>query len=154
MPDISLNVNGKKMSVDADPSTPLLWVLREKLGLTGPKFSCGIAVCGACMVHVDGKTVPSCNTPVSEVMDGKITTIEGLSENGDHPVQKAWIEEQVPQCGYCQSGQIMRAAELLANKPNPNRQEIFDHMKRVLCRCATYYRIVKAIERAAEDGES
>lgn len=154
MRELKLNVNGKKMSVDADPSTPLLWVLREKLGLTGPKFSCGIAVCGACMVHVDGKTVPSCITPVSEVAGNKITTIEGLSGNGDHPVQKAWIEEQVPQCGYCQSGQIMRAAELLANKPDPNRQEILDHMKRVICRCATYYRIVKAIERAAKDGES
>jgi isoquinoline 1-oxidoreductase alpha subunit len=153
MNEISLNVNGKKMSVEADQSTPLLWVLRDKIGLTGAKFSCGIARCGACMVHVDGKTIPACNTPVSEVTGKKIVTIEGLSEKGDHPVQKAWIEEQVPQCGYCQSGQIMRAAELLAENPKPNREEILEHMNRVLCRCATYYRIVKAIERAAEEGD-
>ena len=153
MNEISLNVNGEKMSVEADQSTPLLWVLRDKIGLTGAKFSCGIARCGACMVHVDGKTIPACNTPVSEVTGKKIVTIEGLSEKGDHPVQKAWIEEQVPQCGYCQSGQIMRAAELLAENPKPNREEILEHMNRVLCRCATYYRIVKAIERAAEEGD-
>ncbi|REJ77849.1 MAG: (2Fe-2S)-binding protein [Acidobacteria bacterium] len=154
MAELRLKVNGKTETVEADPSTHLLWVLREKLGLTGPKYSCGIARCGACMVHVDGKTVPSCNTPVSEVMDGEITTIEGLSRDGEHPVQKAWIEEQVPQCGYCQSGQIMRAAELLATNPNPSREEIFEHMERVVCRCATYYRVVKAINRAAKEGGS
>ena len=149
MTDISLNVNGKTRAVKADASTPLLWVIREKLGLTGTKYGCGIAACGACTVHLDGVATRSCVTPVSEAEGRKITTIEGLSENGDHPLQKAWIEEQVPQCGYCQSGQIMQAAELLAKTKNPTREEIIEHMNGVLCRCATYYRIVKAIESAA-----
>ncbi len=149
MEDISFNVNGKRTSVSAEPSTPLLWVIREKLGLTGTKYGCGIAACGACTVHVDGIATRSCVTPVSDVSGKKVTTIEGLSENGDHPLQKAWVQEQVPQCGYCQSGQIMQAAELLAKKGNPTRQEIVEHMNGVLCRCATYYRIIKAIESAA-----
>jgi isoquinoline 1-oxidoreductase alpha subunit len=149
MAEISININGKKTSVSADPATPLLWVIREKLGLTGTKYGCGIAACGACTVHVDGTATRSCVTPVGDVSGRKVTTIEGLSPDGDHPLQKAWIQEQVPQCGYCQSGQIMQAAELLAKKGNPTRQEIIEHMNGVLCRCATYYRIIKAIESAA-----
>jgi isoquinoline 1-oxidoreductase alpha subunit len=149
MSKLSLSINGKNMSVEAEPSTPLLWVIRETLGLTGTKYGCGIAACGACTIHVDGEATRSCVTPVSAADGKNITTIEGLSENGDHPLQKAWIQEQVPQCGYCQSGQIMQAAELLAKKGNPTRQEIIEHMNGVLCRCATYYRIIKAIESAA-----
>jgi isoquinoline 1-oxidoreductase alpha subunit len=149
MAEISININGKKTSVSADPATPLLWVIREKLGLTGTKYGCGIAACGACTVHVDGTATRSCVTPVGDVSGRKVTTIEGLSPDGDHPLQKAWVQEQVPQCGYCQSGQIMQAAELLAKKGNPTRQEIIEHMNGVLCRCATYYRIIKAIESAA-----
>jgi len=149
MAKITLNVNGKTASVEAEESTPLLWVIREKLGLTGTKYGCGIASCGACTIHIDGEAVRSCITPVSSAKGRKVTTIEGLSENGDHPLQKAWVQEQVPQCGYCQSGQIMQAAELLAKKGNPSREEIIEHMNGVLCRCATYYRIVKAIESAA-----
>lgn len=150
MTDILLNINGKTRSVSTDASTPLLWVIREKLGLTGTKYGCGVAACGACTVHIDGVATRSCVTPVSDVSGKKVTTIEGLSENGEHPLQKAWVEEQVPQCGYCQSGQIMQAAELLAKKVNPSREEIIEHMNGVLCRCATYYRIIKAIESAAK----
>lgn len=150
---ISFNLNGKKVSVEADPGTPLLWVLREKLGLTGPKYSCGIAVCGACAVHINGDAVPSCNTPMSLVEGRRITTIEGLSENQGHPLQKAWVEEQVPQCGYCQSGMIMFAASLLNKNKKPNREEIAEGMNRVVCRCGTYLRVRKAIEKVIKENE-
>lgn len=151
MATITLNVNGEKRTVNVDAGTPLLWVLREHLGLTGTKFSCGKSFCGACTVHLDGNAIRSCITPVSSVEGRSITTIEGLSPNGDHPLQKAWIEEQVPQCGYCQSGQIMQAAALLANNKNPSRDEIISQMNGVLCRCGTYMRILKAIERASKE---
>jgi isoquinoline 1-oxidoreductase alpha subunit len=132
--------------------TPLLWALRDYLGLSGTKYGCGIAQCGACTVHVNGQPVRSCVTPVSAVAGRRVTTIEGLSEKGDHPLQKAWIAEQVPQCGYCQSGQIMQAAALLAKNPRPTREQIVVHMDGNLCRCGTYGRIVRAIERAAKEG--
>jgi len=151
MSTMSLQINGKSASVEAAPSTPLLWVIRDELKLTGTKFGCGIAQCGACTVHVDGKPTRSCVTPISSVADKKITTIEGLSPNGEHKLQKAWVAEQVPQCGYCQSGQIMQAAALLANKKNPTREEIVTHMDGNICRCGTYQRIVKAIQRAAKE---
>jgi isoquinoline 1-oxidoreductase subunit alpha len=149
-----LNVNGKPQQVDAEGSTPLLWVLREHLGLTGTKYGCGIAMCGACTVHVDGDPARSCVTPVSAVQGKRITTIEGLSPAADHPLQKAWIAEQVPQCGYCQSGQIMQAAALLEKVSNPSRDEIVRHMDGNLCRCGTYNGIVRAIERAAKEGSA
>jgi len=145
----SLTVNGRAVNVDAEPDTPLLWVIREHLKLTGTKFGCGIAQCGACTVHVDGEPTRSCSVPLSAVADRKITTIEGLSPDSGHPLQKAWIAEQVPQCGYCQSGQIMQAAALLAKKPHPNREEIVAHMNGNICRCATYSHIIRAIQRAA-----
>ncbi len=148
---IAFNLNGKKVSVNADPDTPLLWVLREQMGLNGPKYSCGIAVCGACAVHIDGEAGPSCNTPIMLVEGRDVTTIEGLSEDGSHPLQKAWIEEQVPQCGYCQSGMIMFAASLLAKNKKPNREEIAEGMNRVVCRCATYMRVRKAIEKVINE---
>ena len=148
---ISLEVNGKKYDVDASPDMPLLWVIRENVGLTGTKFGCGLGQCGACTVHVDGNPVRSCSTPVSGVKGKRITTIEGLSPAADHPLQKAWIAEQVPQCGYCQSGQIMKAAELLAANPKPSRSDIVSHMDGNICRCGTYNRIVRAIERAAKE---
>ena len=148
---INLSVNGTTVDVDAAPETPLLWVLREHLGLTGTKFGCGAGQCGACTVHVDGVATFSCLTPVDMLDGAEVTTIEGLSENGDHPLQKAWIAEQVPQCGYCQSGQIMKAAELLVDNTEPTRAEILDHMSTNLCRCGTYNRIVKAVQRAAEE---
>ena len=148
---MSLQINGKSAQVEAAASTPLLWVIRDELKLTGTKFGCGIAQCGACTVHVDGKPTRSCVTPVSAVADKKITTIEGLSPNGEHKLQKAWVAEQVPQCGYCQSGQIMQAAALLATKKNPTREEIVAHMDGNICRCGTYQRIVKAIQRAAKE---
>lgn len=151
MSTMSLQVNGKSSPVEAAPSTPLLWVIRDELKLTGTKFGCGIAQCGACTVHVDGKPTRSCVTPISAVVNKKITTIEGLSPNGEHKLQKAWVAEQVPQCGYCQSGQIMQAAALLANKKNPTRAEIVTHMDGNICRCGTYQRIVKAIQRAAKE---
>lgn len=151
MARISFNLNGKKIAVDADPDTPLLWVLREHLGLTGPKYSCGIAVCGACAVHVDGEAAPSCNMPVLLVEGRDVTTIEGLSADGSHPLQKAWIEEQVPQCGYCQSGMIMFAASLLSKNKKPNREEIAEGMNRVVCRCGTYLRVRKAIEKVLKE---
>jgi isoquinoline 1-oxidoreductase subunit alpha len=144
-------LNGQRREVAVDPNTPLLWVLREHLKLTGTKFGCGIASCGACTVHIDGKATRSCAMPVSLVEGKSITTIEGLSPNGTHPLQKAWIAEQVPQCGYCQSGQIMQAAELLATNKKPTRQQIVQHMDGNLCRCGTYPRIVRAIERAARE---
>ena len=150
MPTYSLNINSKKYEVDVPEGTPLLWVLREHLGLTGTKYSCGIAQCGTCTIHIEGRPSKACVLPVDGVAKGEaITTIEGLSENGEHPVQKAWIEEQVPQCGYCQSGQIMQAAALLAGNPEPSEQQIDDAMEGVICRCGTYQRIRAAIKSAA-----
>ena len=146
---VAFTVNGQRQEVSVDGNTPLLWVLREHLKLTGTKFGCGIASCGACTVHIDGEAVRSCAMPVSLVAGKSITTIEGLSHDGSHPVQKAWIAEQVPQCGYCQSGQIMQAAILLATNKKPTREEIVAHMDGNICRCGTYPRIVRAIQRAA-----
>ena len=148
--ELKLNVNGKDYTVAVQPDTPLLWVIRENLGLTGTKFGCGIALCGACTVHVDGKAVRSCRTPVSDVMGKKITTIEGLSVGGIHPVQRAWIEGEVPQCGYCHSGQIMTAAALLAENPSPTDADIDRAMSRNICRCGTYQRIRHSIHQASE----
>ncbi len=145
-----LNVNGKSVDVDVDPDTPLLWVLRDALGLTGTKFGCGMALCGACTVHLDGNPVRSCQLPVSAIGEQKITTIEGLSTDRSHPVQKAWIELDVPQCGYCQSGQIMSASALLASNKNPSDADIDAAMSGNICRCGTYQRIRAAIRRAAE----
>ena len=146
---IPLVVNGKKYQVDASADTPLLWVLRENLGMTGTKFGCGIAQCGACTVHLDGQPIRSCSTPVTAAQGKKITTIEGLSADGSHPIQRAWIAEDVPQCGYCQSGQIMSAAALLAAKPKPTDADIDAAMAGNICRCGTYQRIRRAIHRAA-----
>lgn len=145
----TLNINGKTQEVDVDPSTPILWVLRDHLKLVGTKYGCGIAQCGACTVHLDGTAVRSCVTPISSVGNQEVTTIEGLSENGDHPVQKAWLEEDVPQCGYCQAGQIMSAAALLEKNPNPSDSEIESAMNGNICRCGTYLRIRKAVKSAA-----
>ena len=150
MASYTLNINNKNYEIEADPSMPLLWVIRDLAGLTGTKFGCGIAECGSCTVHFDGNPVRSCSIPVSTVKNQKITTIEGLSKDNDHPVQKAWIEEQVPQCGYCQSGQIMAAAALLKRHANPSDEDIDNMMQGYLCRCGTYPRIKKAIKRAAE----
>ncbi|MCH6235012.1 (2Fe-2S)-binding protein [Cognataquiflexum rubidum] len=143
-------LNGKPVQVTAEEDANLLWTLRERLKLTGTKFGCGVSLCGSCIVHIDGKPVKSCITPLSQAVGKKVTTIEGLSDDKSHPLQVAWIEEQVPQCGYCQSGQIMQAAALLAENPNPNREEIIKHMNGVLCRCGTYLRILKAIEKTAQ----
>jgi isoquinoline 1-oxidoreductase alpha subunit len=148
----TLTVNGKTVDIDMAPETPLLWGLRDYLGLTGTKFGCGAAQCGACTVHVNGAPTRSCVTPLSAVSGKRVTTIEGLSDKGDHPLQKAWVAEQVPQCGYCQSGQIMQAAALLASNKSPSRAQIVTHMNGNLCRCGTYNRIVRAIERAAREG--
>jgi aerobic-type carbon monoxide dehydrogenase small subunit (CoxS/CutS family) len=148
----TLLINGKSRTVDADPDTPLLWVLRERLQMTGTKFGCGVAQCGACTVHLDGQAVRSCQTTVAQAAGKKITTIEGLHPEGRHPVQQAWIAEQVPQCGYCQSGQIMSAAALLAKNPNPSDADIVSAMSGNICRCATYPRIKRAIKRAAQQG--
>ena len=145
-----LNINGNSVEVDVDPSTPLLWVLRDSLGLTGTKFGCGMALCGACTVHLAGEPVRSCQVPVSAVGEKPVTTIEGLSKDRSHPVQQAWIEHDVPQCGYCQSGQIMSASALLASKPRPTDADIDAAMAGNLCRCGTYQRIRAAIHRAAE----
>jgi isoquinoline 1-oxidoreductase alpha subunit len=147
----AFTINGRKVDVKADADTPLLWVIREHLKLTGTKFGCGIAQCGACTVHVNGNPVRSCVTTVSAVQGKRITTIEGLAPAADHPLQKAWIAEQVPQCGYCQSGQIMQAAALLAKNKKPTREQIVSHMNGNLCRCGTYNRIVAAIQRAAKE---
>ena len=147
---IKLTVNGQAHEVDAAPDTPLLWVLRDHVGLTGTKYGCGMALCGACTVHLDGKPTRSCVLPVSSVGERRITTIEGLSQDRSHPVQQAWIEIDVPQCGYCQSGQIMSAAALLADNPSPSDEDINRAMDGNLCRCGTYPRIRKAIHRAAE----
>ncbi len=146
---VELKVNGKLMSVAAEADTPLLWAIREHLELTGTKYGCGAGHCGACIVHVDGRAVKSCQLSLSRAAGSDITTIEGLSPDASHPLQKAWIAEQVPQCGYCQSGQIMKAAELLEKNPNPSREQIVRHMDSVICRCGTYTRIVSAIQRAA-----
>jgi aerobic-type carbon monoxide dehydrogenase small subunit (CoxS/CutS family) len=148
MPPVDLTVNGTRHSVDVAPNTPLLWVLRDNLGLTGTKFGCGIAECGACTVHIDGSAMRSCVIPISSVGGKRVTTIEGLSRNRSHPVQQAWIAEDVPQCGYCQSGQIMAAAALLAATPKPTDAEIDSAMTNI-CRCGTYQRIRAAIHRAA-----
>jgi len=150
---IRLLVNGQEHELTADPAMPLLWVLRDLLGLTGTKYGCGISLCGACTVLADGEPVRSCTTPLSEVSGKKITTIEGLSQDRSHPVQQAWIEEQVPQCGYCQSGQILSAVALLARKPRPSDADVDQAMSGVLCRCGTYPRIRRAIRRAASIAE-
>jgi aerobic-type carbon monoxide dehydrogenase small subunit (CoxS/CutS family) len=150
---ILLSVNGKQHNVDVEPETPLLWVLRDTLGLTGTKYGCGVSLCGACTVHLDGKAVRSCSTKVSAVGGREITTIEGLSANGLNVVQQAWIEEDVVQCGYCQSGQVMAATALLAVNPKPNDTEIDEAMKRNICRCGVYQRIRKAIHRAADNNK-
>ena len=147
----TFTVNGTAQTVNAPDDALLLWVIREKLGLTGTKFGCGVAQCGACTVHVDGKPTRSCITRLSQVEGKKVTTIEGLSPDGMHPLQKAWIAEQVLQCGYCQSGQIMQAAALLAQNKKPTRAQIVQHMTGNLCRCGTYGRIVRAVERAAKE---
>jgi isoquinoline 1-oxidoreductase alpha subunit len=147
----TFEVNGETVELDVDPATPLLWVVREHLKLTGTKFGCGIGQCGACTVHIDGEAAFSCLTPASAVEGKSVTTIEGLSEDSSHPLQKAWIAEEVPQCGYCQSGQIMRAATLLADNGNPSREQIVEHMNANLCRCGTYSRIVRAVQRAAQE---
>ncbi len=150
MAKYSLKINGKVRKVDVDPSTPILWVLRDHLDLQGTKYGCGIAQCGACTVHLNGTAIRSCSLPISAVGKQEITTIEGLSETGDHPVQKAWLEHDVAQCGYCQSGQIMSAATLLKNNPNPNDEEIEAYMSGNICRCGTYTRIKAAIKTAAK----
>ncbi|MBT1695554.1 (2Fe-2S)-binding protein [Fulvivirgaceae bacterium PWU4] len=149
MAAINLNINGKKQTLDIDPKTPVLWVLRDHLNLVGTKFGCGMAQCGACTIHVDGNATRSCILPVSSVENKEIVTIEGLSEDGDHPVQKAWLEHDVAQCGYCQAGQIMSAAALLKSKPTPSDDEIENAMNGNICRCATYLRIKAAIKTAA-----
>ena len=149
MAAFNLNVNGKKQTVEVDPKTPMLWVLREHLNLVGTKYGCGIAQCGACTIHLDGVAVRSCQLPVSAVQNKQITTIEGLSANGDHPVQKAWLEHDVPQCGYCQAGQIMTAAALLKKNPKPTDEQIDNAMNGNICRCGTYLRIRAAIKTAA-----
>jgi isoquinoline 1-oxidoreductase alpha subunit len=149
MASIAITVNEKSCVIDVASDTPLLWVLRDTLGLTGTKYGCGMGLCGACTVHLDGAAVRSCRTPLGSVGTKKITTIEGLSSDRSHPVQRAWIAEQVPQCGYCQSGQIMQAASLLAKNPRPNKEEIDDAMSGNICRCATYQRIRRAIQRTA-----
>jgi isoquinoline 1-oxidoreductase subunit alpha len=146
----NLKINGKNRQVDVDPSTPLLWVLRDHLMLKGTKFGCGISACGACTILLDDKAVPSCQLSVSDLKGKAVTTIEGLSENGDHPVQKAWLEHDVSQCGYCQPGQIMRAVGLLKANPDPSDQEIEKAMNRNLCRCGTYLRINAAIKTASK----
>ncbi len=148
----TFTINGRAVTVDAEPDTPLLWVIREHLKMTGTKFGCGIGQCGACTVHVEGEPTRSCSVPVSAVEGQKITTIEALSPDSSHPLQKAWVAEQVPQCGYCQSGQIMQAAALLAKNPNPSRDQIVAHMTGNICRCATYSHIIRAIQRAAQMG--
>ena len=148
---IALEINGKTYQVDVGPEVPLLWVIREHLKLTGTKFGCGIGACGSCTVHIDGKAERSCQTPVASAAGKKITTIEGLAES--HPVVRAWIKEQVPQCGYCQSGQIMQAAALLAEDPNPSDAKIVSAMDGNLCRCGTYPRVKLAVKAAAKEGK-
>ena len=151
--NFTLNVNSKKYTVKVEPETPLLWVIREYIGLTGTKYGCGLGVCGACTVHLNGEPMRSCVLPVSGAVGSKITTIEGISEDGNHPMQEAWIKEQVPQCGYCQSGQIMQAISLLNKNSDPSREEIKSHMNGIICRCGTYNRIIKAVERVTEENK-
>ena len=151
MANYNLKINGKDYQVDVDPSTPILWVLRDSLNLVGTKYGCGIAQCGSCTIHIAGVAMRACNYPVSQVGNQAITTIEGLSENGDHPLQKAWLEHDVAQCGYCQTGQIMNAAALLKTNPNPSDQDIEASMSGNICRCGTYVRIKKAIKTAANN---
>jgi aerobic-type carbon monoxide dehydrogenase small subunit (CoxS/CutS family) len=152
MPAIRLIVNGAAHSLDVDPEMPLLWALRDALGLTGTKYGCGAGICGACTVHLDGEPVRSCQVTVAQAAGKQIVTIEGLSPDGTHPVQRAWLEEQVPQCGYCHSGQLMAAAALLAKQPDPSDADIDQVMSANLCRCGTYPRIRRAIHRAAKAG--
>ncbi|WP_207758592.1 (2Fe-2S)-binding protein [Algoriphagus lutimaris] len=147
----NLTVNGNSKQVDVDPNTPMLWVLRDHLDLVGTKFGCGIAQCGACTIHMDGAAVRSCQLPVSAAEGVKITTIEGISEKGDHPVQKAWVEHDVPQCGYCQAGQIMSAVALLKDNPSPSDEDIDNAMNGNICRCGTYTRIKAAIKTASQN---
>jgi len=150
MAKFTLNINGEKHELDLDPSTPLLWVLRDHIQLVGTKYGCGIAQCGACTVHLGDTAVRSCSLPVASVGNQEVTTIEGLSENGDHPVQEAWLERDVPQCGYCQAGQIMTASALLKQNPNPTDSEIEMAMNGNICRCGTYLRIKEAVQSAAD----
>ena len=150
----SFTLNEKRISVQADPNTPLLWVIRDVVGLTGTKYGCGGGFCGACTVHIDGRAKRSCQIPVSAAEGANVVTIEGLSADASHPLQKAWVFEEVPQCGYCQSGQIMKAAELLARNPKPTREQIIAHMDGNICRCGTYNRILAAIQRAAKEVKS
>ena len=150
MAEFNVFINGESHKLDIDPTTPLLWVLRDHIKLVGTKYGCGIAQCGACTVHLNGNAVRSCQIPISSVGDNKVTTIEGLSEKGDHPVQKAWLVHDVPQCGYCQAGQIMSAAALLKSNPNPTEEEIENSMNGNICRCGTYTRIKAAIKTAAD----
>ncbi|ELR71536.1 Isoquinoline 1-oxidoreductase alpha subunit [Fulvivirga imtechensis AK7] len=149
MANFNLNINGKQHQVDVDPATPLLWVLRDHLDLQGTKYGCGVAMCGACTVHLNGTAIRSCQLPVSAIGNGSITTIEGLSATGDHPVQRAWLEQDVPQCGYCQAGQIMSAAALLEANPQPSDEQIEEAMSGNICRCGTYVRIKQAIKTAS-----
>lgn len=149
MATFNLKINGKKQQVDVDPDTPMLWVLRDQLDMVGTKYGCGVAMCGACTIHLDGAAVRACQVPVSAAEDKSITTIEGLSKDGDHPVQKAWMEIDVPQCGYCQAGQMMNAAALLERNANPSDEEIETAMNGNICRCGTYVRIKEAIKTAA-----
>jgi isoquinoline 1-oxidoreductase alpha subunit len=149
---VSFTLNEKPVSVEVDPKTPLLWVIRDHVGLTGTKYGCGASLCGACTVHVNGRAQRSCVTPISAVENAKVVTIEGLSPNSSHPLQKAWIAEEVPQCGYCQSGQIMTAAALLAVVPKPTREQIVQAMDGNICRCGTYNRIIAAVQRASQEG--
>ncbi|HLF25011.1 MAG TPA: (2Fe-2S)-binding protein [Anaerolineae bacterium] len=149
---ITLIVNGIEHTLDADPATPLLWMLRDTLGLTGTKYSCGMGLCGACTVHAEGEAVQSCRTPIGDLQGQRITTIEGLSPDGRHPLQIAWLEEQAPQCGYCQPGQIMAAAVFLAHTPHPTDAEIDAALSGILCRCGTYQRIRRAIHRVVDGG--
>jgi aerobic-type carbon monoxide dehydrogenase small subunit (CoxS/CutS family) len=151
MTQFALHVNGEARAIEVDGDVPLLWVLRDGLALTGTKYGCGIGMCGACTVHLNGAAVRSCQTPVASVAGRKVTTIEGLGKHGLHPVQQAWIAEQAPQCGYCQSGQMMSAAALLASNPHPTDAQIDDAMAGNLCRCGTYFRIRKAVHRAAQE---
>jgi isoquinoline 1-oxidoreductase alpha subunit len=149
---VSFTLNDKQVSVSADEKTPLLWVIRDHIGLTGTKYGCGAGLCGACTVHINGKAERACMTPVAKAEGAKVVTIEGLSTDNSHPLQKAWIAEQVAQCGYCQTGQIMKAAELLAATPKPSREQIVQHMDGNICRCGTYHRIIAAVERASKEG--
>jgi isoquinoline 1-oxidoreductase subunit alpha len=148
---VSVNVNGQERTFDGDPSMPLMWYLRDELGLTGTKFGCGVALCGACTVHLNGEAIRSCSIPISDVAGKKVVTIEGLDPKGEHPVQVAWRNLSVPQCGYCQTGQIMQAASLLARTPNPTDQDIDRVMTGNICRCGTYQRIRAAIKTAAKE---